>query len=105
MAPLAIAGSAFTHRDSCRICGDRTVERVLSFGSTPLANAFLRREQLAEPEDRFPLDLYLCTACGHVQLLDVVHPERLFSNYLYVSSTSPAFVEHFRRYAEDLIAR
>jgi len=94
-----------SRRDTCRLCDGRALKFVISFGKTPPANAFLRKEQLSEPEHRFPLDLFLCGDCGHLQLLDVVDPEILFRNYLYVSSTSPSFVEHFRLYAEDLINR
>src|SRR6266571_4336425 len=100
-----MTATSLARRDTCRICDCPTLDRVLSFGSTPLANAFLRRDQLAQPEDTFPLDLHLCADCGHLQLLDVVDPERLYRDYLYVSSTSPAFVEHFRRYADDILTR
>lgn len=89
-------------RDTCRICGGKSLQLVLSLGSTPPANAFLQAEQLSEPEPKFPLDVFFCKTCSHVQLLDVVSPEILFRNYFYVSSTSPSFVEHFRRYAEDV---
>ena len=100
-----MTSASLVRRDTCRICDGRTLDRVLSFGCTPLANAFLRREELGGSEDTFPLELHLCADCGHLQLLDVVDPERLFRDYLYVSSTSPAFVEHFRRYADDVLAR
>jgi SAM-dependent methyltransferase len=92
-------------RNTCRLCDSRAVRLVMSLGSTPPANAFLRKDQLQEPEPSFPLDLFLCENCGHLQLLDVVNPEVLFRNYVYVSSTSPSFVDHFRRYAEDMVRR
>ncbi len=72
---------------------------------TPPANAFVPESKLDEAQETFPLDLHLCRACGHVQLPDVVDPEILFRNYVYVSGTSPVFVEHFRRYAEDMARR
>jgi len=90
-------------RGDCRLCDSLDLVLVMSLGETPLANAFLRKDQLDEPEPRFPLDLFLCRSCGHLQLRDVVDPELLFRRYLYVSSTSPVFVEHFRKYAEDII--
>lgn len=89
-------------RNDCRICGSRSLTKVMSLGSTPPANAFLKKEQISGPEPKFPLDLYLCGECGHLQLLDVVSPELLFGNYVYVSSTSPSFVEHFRHYSADV---
>ncbi len=51
------------------------------------------------------MDVYFCESCGHLQLLDVVDPEILFRDYVYVSGTSPSFVKHFQGYAEDCIAR
>lgn len=72
---------------------------------TPPANAFVPKDKLGEAQETFPLDLHLCRDCGHAQLPDVVDPEILFRNYVYVSGTSPVFVEHFRRYARDMARR
>ncbi|MBI3324812.1 MAG: methyltransferase domain-containing protein [Candidatus Omnitrophica bacterium] len=91
-------------RDDCRLCGSRRLERVISLGETPLANAFVGAEERVRPQPRFPLDVYLCRECAHAQLRDIVDPDLLFRDYVYVSSTSPVFVEHFRRYAESIIA-
>lgn len=88
-------------RRTCRLCDGKRLEQVLSLGKTPLANAFVPEAAKATPQPLFPLDLYLCLECGHLQLLDVVPPEVLFRDYVYVSGTSPVFVEHFRRYAEE----
>lgn len=84
------------HRDTCRLCNATDLELVMELTPTPPANAFVatRIEQAT-----YPLRLYLCSACGHLQLLDVVDPTELFENYVYASGTSPAFVDHFRRYA------
>ncbi len=98
-------GELIRSREDCRVCGSRRIRQVLSLGKTPLANEFVRREEVGKPQDRFPLDVNQCEACGHVQLADVVDPERLFRNYVYVSSTASSFVEHFRRYAEEVIQR
>ena len=101
--PMAIA-SMRTRRD-CRLCGGTTLTCVVSLGATPLANAFVSAADVGKPQERFPLDVYLCHGCGHVQLLDIVDPELLFRDYVYVSATSPVFVEHFRRYAETMVRR
>lgn len=78
---------------------------VLSFGSTPPANAFLHPEELGLNEPRYPLDLHLCGECGWAQLRHIVSRERLFRNYVYVSSTSPTFVSHFSGLAAHLAER
>lgn len=92
-------------RTRCRLCDGANLVRVLKLVPTPPANAFVPAEKLDEPQACYPLDVYFCEACSHLQLLDVVDPEILFRDYVYVSGTSPSFVKHFQTYAEDCIAR
>lgn len=90
--------------DTCRVCHAKTLTRVLSFGPTPLANAFLSSNQVDEPEYFYPLDLYFCKACSFLQLGHVVDPAILFGNYVYVSSTSKVFIDHFTSYAKSVVS-
>src|SRR5258706_13839589 len=100
------SADAFCHRrDNCRLCARTALHKVLSLAPIPLANAFVTREELETTQPRFPLDVWLCEGCGHVQLLDVVDSKVLFEHYVYVSGTSPAFVRHFREYANDVADR
>ena len=94
-----------SHRKTCRLCGETSFTLVVGLSPTPPANAFVSREHLTQDQTKFPLDVYFCNACGHLQLLDVVDPEILFRDYVYVSGTSPSFVKHFQIYVEDCIAR
>jgi len=90
-------------RQTCRLCGGRRLTRVLELAPTPPANAFVSREELNKPQPCFPLDVFFCEDCFHVQLLDVVDPSVLFENYVYVSGTSPSFVAHFENYAKGVL--
>ncbi len=92
-------------RDSCRLCGGKTLDLVLSLEPTPPANAFVTLAEADKEQARFPLDVFFCEDCFHVQLLDVLDPKVLFENYVYVSGTSPLFVKHFEDYAADVMAR
>jgi SAM-dependent methyltransferase len=78
---------------------------ILSLAPTPPANELVTKDALDRPQPPIPLTLLLCSTCGHVQLAEIVHPARLFGHYVYVSGTSPVFVAHFRRYAEDVVQR
>ena len=77
---------------------------VLSLRPTPPANAFIAERELGTAQDVYPLDVYFCEDCAHVQLLDVVDPGLLFGNYVYVSGTSPVFIKHFKSYAEEIVS-
>jgi len=92
-------------RDNCRLCFSPDLTKILELASTPLANEFVSADALNQVQDEFPLYLSRCGACGHVQLPVVVDPKRLFANYVYVSGTSASFVDHFKRYAEQVIQK
>ena len=96
---------AIKRRSSCRLCGMRKFDRVVSLKPSPLANSFLDKSKIAEEEISYALDLYFCCNCNHVQLLDVVDPGLLFNNYVYVSGTSSQFVKHFESYANKVISK
>ena len=78
---------------------------VLKLTETPLANAFISAEELGKVQNLYPLNLYSCQYCRHVQLLDVINPKLLFSDYVYKSGTSPDFVRHFQNYANEISTR
>lgn len=87
---------------NCRLCNGILSEPKLKFPSTPLANEFVK---ITEPQDMFPLEVCVCETCGHYQLNESISPERLFRNYLFVAGTSPVNVEHFRKYAVDMVKK
>ena len=87
----------------CRLCNSSNLISVLKLESTPPANAFVTEEECIKEQKRYPLKLFFCNNCNHVQLTDVVDPRELFSNYVYVSGTSPVFVNHFKNYAKTII--
>src|SRR3989344_4948794 len=89
----------------CRVCKSTKLINVLQFGMTPLANAFLKEDQLDLPEAFYPLEVYFCENCTFLQLGHIVSPVTLFKNYVYVSSTSPVFVNHFKEFASQMIKR
>ncbi len=95
----------FRRRDTCRLCGGGDLHLVLVLTPTPPANAFVDEATRAAEQPCFPLDVFFCGDCAHIQLLDVVDPAALFENYVYVSGTSPTFVEHFDGYANDVTRR
>lgn len=91
-------------RDTCRLCGGRDLHLALPLPATPIADDYVAAERRHEPQPCFPTDLWLCLGCGHVQLLDVVDPEDIYREYLYVTRSSPGLVDYYRRYADEVLA-
>ena len=98
-----VAGEGTIAHFECRSCGEHQASPILSLGETPLANALLTAGQLDAPEEVYPLDVVLCSACGLVQLTETVPPEKLFREYAYFSSFSDAMVRHAEQLASRLI--
>ena len=89
----------YKFRKQCRLCSNNKFNLVLNLGKQPPSNAFLSKNRLKEPEKKFPLRLYICKKCHHLQLRDVVDKKYLFSHYLYLTSANKPIVDHFERYA------
>jgi SAM-dependent methyltransferase len=89
----------------CRFCG-ATVDGVFAdLGSSPLANSYLPPERVNGMEPFYPLRALVCGRCFLVQLEEFETPEAIFSDYAYFSSYSSSWLEHSRRYAEQMIER
>lgn len=88
--------------NTCRICTSKNLDQIIDLGETPPANSFLTKKQLKEKELFFPLKVNFCHNCGQLQLTHSVSPDLLFVDYLYTSSTSPVFINHFKYYAQDI---
>jgi SAM-dependent methyltransferase len=86
---------------SCRSCGNSKLKDVVSLGLSPLANNLLSSDN--EVAEMFPLEMKYCPMCYNSQLSYVVEPEKMFDNYLYVSSTASSFREHFSKAAINYI--
>jgi len=59
--------------------------------------------QLARPEATYPLELVFCSECSLVQLAESVSPEKLFRDYVYLSSFSDTMLQHAEKLSTALI--
>lgn len=91
-------------RKTCRLCDGRKVELVVSLAPTPVAEKYVTKEQSGEDDATYPLDLYMCRDCSHVQLLDVVDPQFVFDSYTYSSSNTSGIVKHFEMCVDKIVS-
>tara|TARA_Y100000590_G_scaffold118655_1_gene135759 strand:- start:91 stop:2637 length:2547 start_codon:yes stop_codon:yes gene_type:complete len=89
------------YKFDCRSCGNTKLKRVISLGYQPLANNLLNKKD--EKCELYPLEVNYCDNCHNCQLSVAVDPKKMFSNYLYTSSTSKSFREHFVNAAKKYI--
>jgi SAM-dependent methyltransferase len=97
-------GLRYYFRDTCRMCDSNQLTKIIGLTPTPPGNDFLTESELGINEFEYPLDLYFCLDCYHVQLGHVVDPKILYQkNYTYVSGTSSEFVLHLKTFAQKMI--
>ncbi|MFL2887426.1 MAG: NAD-dependent epimerase/dehydratase family protein [Pelagibacteraceae bacterium] len=89
------------YKFDCRSCGSKNLRRVVSLGYQPLANNLLNKKD--EKCELYPLEVNYCSKCHNCQLSVAVDPKKMFSNYLYTSSTSKSFQDHFIKAAKKYI--
>ncbi|KAB2938996.1 MAG: class I SAM-dependent methyltransferase [Hyphomicrobium sp.] len=90
----------------CINCGTPLRRTFVNLGSTPISNFNVRPEDISKPDPTYPLHVRICESCLLVQAEGVVDRSAHFGeDYQYFSSFAASWVEHARRYAEDMIAR
>ena len=90
-------------RDSCRLCDSISVELVVPLEPIPLSETYSDDNETGKNAPRFPIDLYMCVNCGHVQQLDHVNPEGLWSNYTYAFGNTKDMPRHLNEWAMNVI--
>jgi SAM-dependent methyltransferase len=90
---------------TCRFCGADVTDVFADLGMSPLANDFLPADRVNAMEPFYPLRALVCANCFLVQLEEFETPEQIFSDYAYFSSYSSSWLDHSRRYAEQMIER
>ncbi len=92
-------------RADCRACGSNDLELVFSLKPSPIGDAYVTSEKVDVEQPSYPIDLFLCKQCGLAQLIDVIDPNILYGDYIYVTGSSMGLSEHFRAYAKSVIAQ
>lgn len=90
------------HRETCRLCDSRRVELVVKLEPIPLSESYASDSATGSSAPRFPVDLYMCAECGHVQQLDIVDSKSLWENYTYYSGEAKGMPEHFEKVAANI---
>ena len=87
----------------CRHCHNELTHTFLDLGFAPPSNAYLTANDLNKPEKNYPLKVKVCEECWLVQTEDYTQADELFSpDYAYFSSTSSGWLDHAKRYSQQM---
>lgn len=90
---------------TCRFCHEELTRTFVDLGVSPLANAYVKPEQLHLMEAFYPLHTRVCDKCLLVQLPQFEGPEHIFSDYAYFSSFSASWLHHAESFAAQATQR
>jgi Putative zinc binding domain len=82
----------------CRFCNSILRETFADLGMSPLANSYVPLDRARQMEGFYPLHAFVCSECRLVQLEEFATPDSIFSDYLYFSSFSDAWLRHAEAY-------
>ena len=90
----------------CRHCGSDVSHVLVDLGTAPPSNAYLTKMALKRPEKYFPLRVLVCESCWLVQAEAYSRAAELFNEeYAYFSSFSTEWLEHSKRYVDEMTVR
>jgi len=89
----------------CRFCAAPVNAVFADLGMSPLANSYLTPLQGNAMEPFYPLRALVCEQCRLVQLEQFETAEHIFGDYAYFSSYSTSWLDHSRRYVQDMVER
>ena len=93
------------NRSRCRFCNSTLKHTFVDLGMSPLCQTHIEEKQLNHMEPFYPLHAYVCNECFLVQLDEYVAPQDIFSEYAYFSSYADSWVQHAKRYTDQVVER
>lgn len=92
-------------QSGCRSCGAMLEHTFIDLVMSPLANSYIKPDQLNRMEPFYPLHVYVCEKCLLVQLKQFAAPHDIFSDYAYFSSFSDSWLAHAKAYVDMIVGR
>jgi SAM-dependent methyltransferase len=89
----------------CRFCGARLEYVFVDLGPSPLANTYLKQDELSRGDKLFPLRVFVCAECFLVQLDERDTPETLFTDSTHFATVSATLLQHAKAYVAAMMER
>lgn len=90
---------------NCRFCDLELKHVFVNLGKTPLANSYIKKEELNKEEKYYPLRVFVCSSCLLVQLEEFESPKKIFTEYAYFSSYSEKWLYHVKSFVHEVTKR
>lgn len=91
-------------RETCRLCESSELIKVVSIGESPISEKYVLSKDSKPDEVLVPLDLYMCKTCGHIQLIHIVYPNYLWSNFTFKTSRNNKLKIHYETWVKEVLS-
>jgi len=88
----------------CLCCNSAKIDKILKLVDSPLTDLYSPSLDISLKKKNYPLELYYCSECSHLQLGIQVPPEESYTKYLYNSKVTPGLKSSFLEYAKTLLS-
>jgi len=93
-----------THRrNNCRLCSSSDLALAVDMEAIPPQELYFDTASEASAVPRYPVDLYFCNNCSHVQQLDILNSNALWNDYTYESGKAKGMSEHFQDFSSSVL--
>jgi len=90
------------NKKNCRLCNSRNLKTIYRLKKNPVGDDYTKK---IKKNKLFDLKLNICKKCKFVQLSNVINPNKVYGDYLYVTNTSAGLSEHFYKLGNTLIKK
>ena len=92
-------------KNKCLCCSSLKIKKIFELTDSPLTDSYSKSKETSLKKTVYPLKLFYCEECTHLQLGLQVSPEESYSEYLYNSKITPGLINSFKEYAKILVSR
>ena len=91
---------------NCRFCKKKLSKEFIDLGKMAPSNSYVTKKNLKGIHNEYKLKTLICDSCWLVQTQDFVEVSEMFTpDYVYFSSFSSTWIEHAKKFVNDMISR
>ena len=90
------------NKKNCRLCHSRNLKTVYRLKKNPVGDDYTKK---VKKNKLYDLKLNICKRCKFIQLSNVINPNKVYGDYLYVTNTSAGLSQHFYELGNTLIKK
>ena len=79
------------NKKKCRLCNRTNLRKIYNFKKNPVGDDYTKK---IVKKKLYDLNLMKCKNCNFVQLSNVIDPNEVYGEYLYVTKTSLGLQKH-----------